>query len=53
LPEGKRGTLQRRTFLMPKDTDGDDVEDDTSILSPSKPSHIEFGRSTVKPDDLV
>jgi hypothetical protein len=22
-------------------------------LSPSKPSHIEFGKSTVKPDDLV
>jgi hypothetical protein len=23
-----------------------------SILSPSEPSHIEFGRSTVKPNDL-
>jgi hypothetical protein len=34
-------------------TDGDDAEDDAGILSPSKPSHIEFGKSTVKPDDLV
>jgi uncharacterized protein with von Willebrand factor type A (vWA) domain len=28
-------------------------EDDNNILSPSKPSHIEFGRSTVKAEDLV
>ena len=28
-------------------------EDDDSILSPSKPSHIEFRRSTVKAEDLV
>ena len=31
---------------------GDDDEDD-GILSPSKPSHIEFGKSTVKAEDLV
>jgi hypothetical protein len=30
-----------------------DDEEDDGILSPSKPSHIEFGRSTVKPEDLV
>jgi hypothetical protein len=29
----------------------DDKEDD-GILSPSKPSHIEFGKSTVKVEDL-
>jgi hypothetical protein len=28
-------------------------EDDDGILSPSKPSHIEFGKSTVKAEDLV
>jgi hypothetical protein len=30
-----------------------DNEDDAGILSPSKPSHIEFGKSTVKAKDLV
>jgi hypothetical protein len=28
-------------------------EDDDSILSPSKPSHIEFEKSTVKAEDLI
>jgi hypothetical protein len=28
-------------------------EDDDGILSLSKPSHIEFGKSTVKAEDLV
>jgi hypothetical protein len=28
-------------------------EDDDDILSPSKPSHIEFGKSTIKAEDLV
>jgi hypothetical protein len=28
-------------------------EDDDSILCPTKPSHVEFGRSIVKADDLV
>jgi hypothetical protein len=32
--------------------DGDDAEGDASVLSPSKPNHIEFGRSTIKSDDL-
>jgi hypothetical protein len=34
------------------EAESDDEEDD-GILSPSKPSHIEFGRSTVKPENLV
>jgi hypothetical protein len=34
------------------ETASDDEEDD-GILSPSKPSHIEFGKSTVKAEDLV
>jgi hypothetical protein len=28
-------------------------KDDDGILSPSKPIHIEFGKSTVKTEDLV
>jgi hypothetical protein len=32
--------------------DSDDEEDD-GILSPSKHSHIEFGKSTVKTEDLA
>jgi hypothetical protein len=30
-----------------------DDEEDDDILSPSKPSHSEFGKSTVKAEDLV
>jgi hypothetical protein len=34
---------------------GSDIEseEDDSILCPTKPSHIEFGKSTVKAEDLV
>jgi hypothetical protein len=32
---------------------GSDDEEDDGIQSPSKPSHIEFGRSTMKPEDLA
>jgi hypothetical protein len=32
---------------------GSDDEEDDGIMSPSKPSHIKFGKSTVKPEDLV
>jgi hypothetical protein len=31
----------------------DETEEDNNILSPSKPSHIEFGKSTVTEEDLV
>jgi hypothetical protein len=30
-----------------------DDEEDDDIVSPSKPSHIEFGKSTIKTEDLV
>jgi hypothetical protein len=30
-----------------------DDEEDDGILSPSKPSHVEFGKSTMKAEDLV
>jgi hypothetical protein len=31
---------------------GSDDEEDDGILSPRKPSHVEFGKSTVKAEDL-
>jgi hypothetical protein len=46
---------QREEEIMPEknivdaEANIDDAEDVDGILSPSKPSHIEFGRSTVKP----
>jgi hypothetical protein len=36
-----------------KDGSDSESEEDNNILSPTKPSHIEFGRSTVTPGDLV
>jgi hypothetical protein len=36
-----------------EDRSDDEIEEDNSILSPSKPSHIEFGKSTVSTEDLV
>jgi hypothetical protein len=36
-----------------EDESDDEFEEDNSILSPSKPSHIEFGKSTVSVEDLV
>ena len=32
---------------------GSDDEEDDVILSPSKPNHVEFGKSTIKAEDLV
>jgi hypothetical protein len=32
---------------------GNEDEEDYTILSPEKPSHLEFGRSTVTSDDMV
>jgi hypothetical protein len=34
------------------ESEGEDDEEDPNILCPSKPSHIEFGKSTVKAEDL-
>jgi hypothetical protein len=36
-----------------EDRSDDENKEDTSILSPSKPSYIEFGKSTVLVEDLV
>jgi hypothetical protein len=32
---------------------GSDDEEDDGILSPSKPIHVEFGKSTLKAEDLI
>jgi hypothetical protein len=36
-----------------EDRSDDEIEEDNNILSPSKSSHIEFGKSTVSAEDLV
>jgi hypothetical protein len=48
--------VQEETEIFPTDAEADsenEDEDDDNILSPSKPSHIEFGRSKVKAEDLI
>jgi hypothetical protein len=35
------------------EADSENEDDDDGILSPSKPNHIEFGKSTVKAEDMV
>jgi hypothetical protein len=36
-----------------EDRSDDEIEEDNNILSPSKPNHIEFGKSTITEEDLV
>ena len=36
-----------------EDRSDDEIEEGNSILSPSKPNHIKFGKSTVSAEDLV
>jgi hypothetical protein len=38
---------------MTKVESDNESEDDDIILCPTKPSHVEFGRSTVKAEDLI
>jgi hypothetical protein len=45
------GSVLKKDVVIAEAT-SDDEEDD-GILSPSKPSHIEFGKSTVKPEYLI
>jgi hypothetical protein len=55
--------VQEETEIFPTDAEAErtiaeadsenEDEDDDNILSPSKPSHIEFGRSKVKAEDLI
>jgi hypothetical protein len=46
------GTAEAEQAVV-EDRSDDEIEEDNSILSPSKPSHIEFGKSTVTEEDLV
>jgi hypothetical protein len=36
-----------------EDASDDEAEEDYNILSPSKPSHIEFGKPTVAAEDMI
>jgi hypothetical protein len=51
ITKGAADTKAKQT-VAEVDSENED-EDDDNILSPSKPSHIEFRRSTVKAKDLV
>jgi hypothetical protein len=46
------GTIEAGQAVV-EDRSDDEVEEDNNILSPTKPSHIEFGRSTVTAEDLI
>jgi hypothetical protein len=46
------GTAEAERVIV-EDRSDDEIEEDNSILSPSKPSHIEFGKSIVTEEDLV
>jgi hypothetical protein len=39
--------------IAAKDGSDDEAEEDYNILSPSKPSHIKFGKSTVTAEDMI
>jgi hypothetical protein len=48
------GTLNVKAEQTEAEVGSDnESEEDNSILCPTKPSHIEFGRSTVTAEDLV
>jgi UDP-N-acetyl-D-mannosaminuronate dehydrogenase len=47
------GVTAEAEQVVVEDRSDDEIEEDNSILSPSKPSHIEFGKSTVTEEDLV
>jgi UDP-N-acetyl-D-mannosaminuronate dehydrogenase len=46
------GTTEAEQEVV-EDRSDDGIKENNSILSPSKPSHIEFGKSTVTEEDLV
>jgi hypothetical protein len=55
VPEGAvaEGDTAEAEQTVAEDGSDDEFEEDNIILSPSKPSHIEFGKSTVSAEDLV
>jgi hypothetical protein len=46
------GTAEAEQAVV-EDRSDDEIKEDNNILSPSKPSHIEFGKSTVTEEYLV
>jgi hypothetical protein len=50
IAEGGTAEIEQ---VVVEDRSDDEIKEDNSILSPSKPSHIEFGKSTVTEEDLV
>ena len=55
VPEGPiaEGTLNAEAKQIVVEGSENEDEEDYTILSPVKPSHIEFGKSTVTADDMV
>jgi hypothetical protein len=51
-PFPKKDSANAEAENVVAEADIDDEEDD-GILDPSKPNHVEFGKSTVKAEDLV
>jgi hypothetical protein len=47
------GTIAEAEQAIVEDRSDDEIEEDNNILSPSKPSHIEFKKSIVTEEDLV
>jgi hypothetical protein len=47
------GATAETEQTVAEDRSDNESEEDNNILSPTKPSHIEFGRSTVTAGDLV
>jgi hypothetical protein len=47
------GETTKAEQTVVEDKSDDENEEDNNILRPSKPSHIEFGKSTVSAEDLV
>jgi hypothetical protein len=57
VQEGEGSILEKDDVIAKAEhaiaEDASDDKKDDGILSPSKPSHVEFGKSTVKAEDLV
>ena len=51
LPKGASNT--EAEHIVAGGESDNESEEDNSILNPTKPSHIEFGKSTVTEDDMV
>jgi hypothetical protein len=50
IPEGEATEAEQ---IAAEDGSDDEAEEDYNILGPSKPSHIEFGKSTMTAGDMV